>query len=156
MSIFKNKTFQIVVSFVVIALVAGVGSVFVSIGMPWFDALAKPSQWIPNVVIPIVWTIVYGLFAVINFFWIKNNGVSKTTTILMFVNAFLNLLWCLVFFTFNLTFVGNIFIILNLIAGILLWVSIYKENKLYSYILSLYPIWLSIATTLNLALWILN
>lgn len=156
MSIFKNKTFQIVVSFVVIALVAGVGSVFVSIGMPWFDALAKPSQWIPNVVIPIVWTIIYGLFAVINFFWIKNNGVSKTTTILMFVNAFLNLLWCLVFFTFNLTFVGNIFIILNLIAGILLWVSIYKENKLYSYILSLYPIWLSIATTLNLALWILN
>ena len=156
MSIFKNKTFQIVLSFVVIALVAGVGSVFVSIGMPWFDALAKPSQWIPNVVIPIVWTIVYGLFAVINFFWIKNNGVSKTTTILMFVNAFLNLLWCLVFFTFNLTFVGNIFIILNLIAGILLWVSIYKENKLYSYILSLYPIWLSIATTLNLALWILN
>ena len=156
MSIFKNKTFQIVVSFVVIALVAGVGSVFVSIGMPWFDALAKPSQWIPNVVIPIVWTIVYGLFAVINFFWIKNNGMSKTTTILMFVNAFLNLLWCLVFFTFNLTFVGNIFIVLNLIAGILLWVSIYKENKLYSYILSLYPIWLSIATTLNLALWILN
>ena len=156
MSIFKNKTFQIVVSFVVIALVAGVGSVFVSIGMPWFDALSKPSQWIPNVVIPIVWTIIYGLFAVINFFWIKNNGVSKTTTILMFVNAFLNLLWCLVFFTFNLTFVGNIFIILNLIAGILLWVSIYKENKLYSYILSLYPIWLSIATTLNLALWILN
>ena len=156
MSIFKNKTFQIILSFVVIALVAGVGSVFVSIGMPWFDALEKPSQWIPNVVIPIVWTIVYGLFAVINFFWIKNNGVSKTTTILMFVNAFLNLLWCLVFFTLNLTFVGNIFLILNLIAGILLWVSIYKENKLYSYILSLYPIWLSIATTLNLALWILN
>ena len=104
MSILKNKTFQIVVSFVVIALVAGVGSVFVSIGMPWFDALAKPTQWIPNVVIPIVWTIIYGLFAVINFFWIKNNGVSKTTTILMFVNAFLNLLWCLVFFTFNLHF----------------------------------------------------
>ena len=156
MSILKNKTFQIILSFVTIALVAGLGSVFVSIGMPWFNLLQKPTQWIPNVVIPIVWTIVYGLFAVVNFFWIKNSFISKTTTILMFVNAFLNLLWCLVFFTFKLTFLGNIVIILNLIAGILLLVSIYKENKTYAYVLSLYPIWLSIATTLNLALWILN
>ena len=156
MSIFKNKTFQIITSFVVIALVAGLGSIFVNIGMPWFEVLQKPTQWIPNVVIPIVWTIVYGLFAGINFFWIKNSGISKTTTILMIVNAFLNLLWCLVFFTLNLLFVGNIVIILNLIAGILLWVSSFKENKLYSYILSIYPIWLSIATTLNLTLWILN
>lgn len=156
MSILKNKTFQIILSFVTIALVAGLGSVFVSIGMPWFNLLQKPTQWIPNVVIPIVWTIVYGLFAVVNFFWIKNSFISKTTTILMFVNAFLNLLWCLVFFAFKLTFLGNIVIILNLIAGILLLVSIYKENKTYAYVLSLYPIWLSIATTLNLALWILN
>ncbi len=156
MSILKNKTFQIILSFVTIALVAGLGSVFVSIGMPWFNLLQKPTQWIPNVVIPIVWTIVYGLFAVVNFFWIKNSFISKTTTILMFVNAFLNLLWCLVFFTFKLTFLGNIVIILNLIAGILLLVSIYKENKTYAYVLSLYPIWLSIATTLNLTLWILN
>ena len=156
MSILKNKTFQIILSFVTIALVAGLGSVFVSIGMPWFNLLQKPTQWIPNVVIPIVWTIVYGLFAVVNFFWIKNSFISKITTILMFVNAFLNLLWCLVFFAFKLTFLGNIVIILNLIAGILLLVSIYKENKTYAYVLSLYPIWLSIATTLNLTLWILN
>lgn len=156
MDISKNKTFQIIISFVTIALVAGLGSLFVNLGMSWFDALQKPTQWLPNIVIPIVWTIVYGAFAVVNFFWIKNSFITKTTTTLMFANAFLNLLWCLSFFTFNLAFLGNIIIIFNLIAGILLWISIYKENKIYAYVLSIYPVWLSIATTLNLALWILN
>jgi tryptophan-rich sensory protein len=47
-------------------------------------------------------------------------------------------------------------IILNLIASIVLWLDIYKYNKNYAYFVAIYPIWLSIATTLNLAIWILN
>ncbi|MBQ9792950.1 MAG: tryptophan-rich sensory protein [Clostridia bacterium] len=156
MSLNKNQIIKIVISFAVILLVAVLGSVFVNIGMDWFNLLKKPSQWIPNIVIPIVWTIIYGLFAVVNFIWIKNDNIPKSTLILMIINAVLNVLWCLTFFALNLTFIGNIVIILNLIAGIILFVNIFKQNTIYGYILSLYPIWLSIATTLNLALWILN
>lgn len=152
----NSKTLHIILSFVFIAVVAGLGSLFVNLGMDWFNALSKPTQWIPNIVIPIVWTIIYIAFAVINFFWIKNSSIPKTTWILMIVNGILNILWCLIFFTLKQTFLGNIVIILNLIAGILLWISIYRTKKLYAYILSIYPIWLSIATTLNLATWILN
>ena len=152
----NSKTLHIILSFVFIAVVAGLGSLFVNLGMDWFNALSKPTQWIPNIVIPIVWTVIYIAFAVINFFWIKNSSIPKTTWILMITNGILNILWCLIFFTLKQTFLGNIVIILNLIAGILLWISIYKAKKLYAYILSIYPIWLSIATTLNLATWILN
>ena len=74
----------------------------------------------------------------------------------MIINGALNILWCLLFFTLKLTFVGNIAIIINLIAGIILWIAIWNEEKLYSYILAIYPVWLAIATTLNTALWILN
>ena len=52
-----------------IALVAVLGAVFVNIGMEWFNGLTKPSQWIPNIVISIVWTIVYLSFAVILIIW---------------------------------------------------------------------------------------
>ena len=152
----NSKTLHIILSFAFIAIVAGLGSLFVNLGMDWFNALSKPTQWIPNIVIPIVWTVIYIAFAIINFFWIKNSSIPKTTWILMIVNGVLNILWCLVFFTLKQTFLGNILIILNLIAGILLWISIYRTKKLYAYILSIYPIWLSIATTLNLATWILN
>ena len=90
------------------------------------------------------------------FFWIKDGVITKKVSVLFIVNGVLNVLWCLVFFTLKLTFLGNIVIILNLIASILLFIEIFKYKKLYVYWLSIYPIWISIATTLNLALWILN
>lgn len=152
----KNQTKKIIISFVVIILVAALGSVFVNLGMDWFNSLKKPTQWVPNVVIPIVWTVIYLSFAVINFIWLKNDDIPKSTVILMLINGVLNVLWCLTFFTLKLLLVGNIVILLNLIAGFVLIVDIYKYKKLFGYILSIYPIWLSIATTLNLALWILN
>lgn len=157
MNLNKNQIVKIVFSSVVILLVAVLGSVFVNIGMTWFNNLVKPSQWLANVLIPIVWTVIYSIFAVINFLWIKNDdNIPTNTTILMVINAVLNVLWCLVFFTFKQLFLGNIFIILNLIFGFTLIINILKQKTLYAYVLSIYPIWLSIATTLNLTLWISN
>lgn len=156
MKLSKNQVVGIIISSVSIITVAALGSLFVALGMEWFHSLAKPNQWIANIIIPIVWTIIYLSFAIVNFFWIKKSGIPKNTWILMIANGALNVLWCLLFFTLNLTFIGLISIILNLIAGILLWIDIFKHEKIYSYILTLYPIWLSIATTLNLALWMLN
>ena len=152
----RKQTTKIIISFGVIIAVAVLGSIFVSLGMDWFNALKKPTQWVPNVVIPIVWTVIYVTFAVINFIWLKREDIPTSTVVLMLINAVLNVLWCLTFFTLKLLFIGNIVIVLNLIAGFLLVVDIFKHKKLFGYILSIYPIWLSIATTLNLALWILN
>ena len=152
----RNQTKKIIISFVVIISVAVLGSVFVNLGMDWFNTLNKPTQWVPNIVIPIVWTVIYSAFAVINFIWFKNGEVPKSTVILMIINAALNVLWCLTFFTLKQLLIGNIVIVLNLIAGFVLLVDIFRSKKLYAYILSIYPIWLSIATTLNMALWILN
>ncbi|MDE6790498.1 MAG: tryptophan-rich sensory protein [Clostridia bacterium] len=140
----------------VIALVAGLGSLFVNLGMDWFNALTKPSQWLPNFVIPIVWSVVYITFGVIIFIWYKDDDIPTSTIVFLLINAVLNVLWCLTFFTLKQLFLGNIVILLNLIAGFALIVDIIKYNKIYGYILSIYPIWLSVATTLNLALWILN
>lgn len=152
----RGQTEKIIISFAVVISVTVLGSVFVNLGMEWFNSLKKPTQWVPNVVIPIVWTIIYSAFAVINFVWIKDDGIPKSTVVLMIVNAVLNVLWCFTFFTLNLLLIGNIVILLNLIAGFALIINIFKSQKLYGYILSVYPIWLCIATTLNLALWILN
>ena len=152
----KNKFLNALWVILPVALVAGLGSVFVNLGMDWFNALAKPTQWIPNIVIPIVWTVVYLLFVVILIVWQNQTKISNKTLGLLIANGVLNVLWCLVFFTLNLTFFGNIVIILNLIAGFLLVLDIAKQKKLFSLVLLVYPIWLSIATTLNLALWILN
>ena len=153
-----NKTFikKLLTTIIPVILVALIGSLFVNLGMDWFNSLVKPSQWIPNWIIPVVWSIIYTITGIILFNWVDKDEMPKSTIILFIVNGILNILWCLLFFTLNLTFVGLIAIILNLIFGYLLLFNIKKYKPVYFYWLFIYPIWLSIATSLNLALWILN
>ena len=150
-----KKSFQITLSLVGIILVAGLGSLFVNLGMEWFNTLTKPSQWIPNIVIPIVWTIIYVLASIVLVLRINMEEDNHAINALFIINGILNVLWCLCFFTLKLTFIGNIVIILNLVLAYLLVIHLLKERKLYGYLLSIYPLWVSIATTLNTALWIL-
>ena len=145
-----------IISTVGVILVAGLGTLFTQLGMGWFDTLQKPSQWIPSFVIPIIWTIIYLSFAVILFLWQQRQNLPLKTIVLLVVNGVLNVLWCLLFFTLQQLFVGNIIIVINTIFAFLLVSDIYKQDNKYGLILSLYPVWLSLATTLNLAVWILN
>lgn len=139
-----------------VILVAILGSVFVNLGMEWFDGLIKPTEWVPNILIPIVWTVIY--LVAIAYLWLalNRNGINKELAILLGVNGLLNVVWCLTFFTLNSLLGGLVFILLNLIAGTVLLIELSKDNKLYSYMLMIYPLWLSLATCLNLACWILN
>lgn len=148
-----NKFLKIVLPIIV---VAGLGSLFVMLGMDWFADLNKPLQWIPDFIIPIMWTIIYVSFGVILWRWVDKAKLPTKTIVLLVVNGVLNVLWCLLFFALKQTLGGNIVIILNLIFAILLWKDINKQERVYSYVLSLYPIWLSLATSLNTAIWILN
>lgn len=152
----KNNFLRIVNVVAPIVIVAVFGSIFVNLGMDWFNALTKPSQWILNWIIPVVWTVIYIIFAVILIVWSGKEEIPISTKTLLIINGILNILWCLAFFALKLTLLGNIVIVFNLIFGFALWVNIFHKKRTYAYWISIYPIWLSIATTLNLAMWILN
>lgn len=153
---FLKNNLNIIITLVAVFFVAGLGSLFVNMGLEWLEGLNKPSEWIPNFVIPIVWSIIYLSFAIIFSILLKQKLVSKKLIILSIVNGTLNILWCLVFFTLNQLLLGNILIILNAFFGVLLLLEMIKTSKLYVNLLWIYPIWLFVATTLNLSLWILN
>ena len=150
----NNK--NIIILCLLILLVAGIGGIFVRLGMEWFNTLLKPNEWIPNFVIPIMWTIIYILFAIFLSISIKNKSLSTNVVILSVINGVLNILWCLVFFALNQLLLGNIIIIINAFFGTLLVNEMIKNNKWYFYLSAIYPIWLYLATSLNTALWILN
>ncbi len=147
---------SVLYSFVPVIVVAVLGSVFVGFGMDWFGVLSKPTQWIPDFIIPIVWTVIYLLTATVLFLWHRHGCVPKDIVVLFILNGVLNVLWCLIFFTLQLTLLGLIAIVLNLIFGYYLILKIRGENLLYFSLMFAYPVWLSIATCLNLAVWILN
>lgn len=151
-----SKKLKIILSIGGVLLVAVLGTIFVNIGMDWFNSLEKPSQWISNFVIPIVWSVIYLSAGIVLFLWHSKSNIPLKTSILFIINGALNVLWCLIFFTLRLTFLGNIVIIINLIFAYIILVDIFKQNKVYGYMLALYPVWLSLATSLNIAIWILN
>lgn len=152
----KQYIWNIIFTVVAILIVAGLGSLFVNIGLEWFDNLVKPSQWLPDFVIPIMWSVIYIAFAIILILWQKNENLPKNIFVLLIINGALNVLWCLIFFTLKQLLLGNIIILINSLFAIALIYEISKCKKIYSYVLSVYPIWCCLATTLNLAVWILN
>lgn len=152
----KNETKKIILTIVSIVVVAVLGSVFVNLGANWFAGLNKPSQWLPDFIIPIVWTVIYISFSIVLSVWIGKENLPKSVIVLLVLNGLFNVLWCLMFFALKLTFIGNVVIVLNLVLAYALILEIKKYKPIYSLILSVYPIWISLATTLNLALWILN
>ncbi len=153
---FLKNNLNIILTWLFIFFVAGLGSLFVNLEMAWYEGLNKPSQWIPNIVIPIMWTVIYLSFGIILTILYKNQQINKRIIVLGIINGLMNILWCLVFFTLNQLLLGNIIIILNAFFGILLLCEMVKIKFWYVNILWLYPIWLLLATTLNNALWILN
>ena len=156
MKLTKKDTFNIILIIASVLLVAGLGSLFVNLGMEWYSKLNTPTQWIPNIVIPIVWTIIYILFAIVFSLLYKEVFVDKKMLILSIINGVLNVLWCLVFFTLNQLLLGNILIILNAFFATFLVIEMLRTERWYANLLLIYPIWIYIATSLNLALWILN
>lgn len=152
----KQKIVSYIVIIVSILIVAGLGSVFVNLGIDWFNTLNKPSQFVPNWLIPVVWSVIYAIFAIVLCLWVSKKPIPKNIVWQLVINGVFNILWCLTFFTLNLTFLGNVTIVLLLIMAYVLIISINKYEKTYSYFTAIYPIWVSIATTLNMALWILN
>ena len=154
----ENKKFIVtsIITNLIIVLVAVLGSVFVGLGIDWYSTLIKPTEWPPSFLFGIVWTVIYVLTAITLFVWQKHSKVPTVIYVLFIVNGILNVLWCLIYFTINQLFISLIIILLNLIAAVLLVAKINKTNGFYAALLLIYPVWISIATTLNLATWVLN
>lgn len=139
-----------------VAIVVLLGSIFTNMGLDWLKSLNKPNEWLKDYVIPIIWGIIYSLFIIFLIYITNKEELNKPLKYLLYINGLLNIVWCLTFFTLNSILLGLILIILNLISSILLIKEIFKINKKWGYVLLLYPSWLSIATCLNLSIWILN
>ncbi len=144
----------------IVFIIAVLGNYFTSQGLdPWYRNLTKP-DWTPSGgFIGAVWTFLYFLvaFSVILFFnRYKKEKNFKLIIYLFILNGFLNMTWSLLFFGFNYLFLSFIHInLLNLTIVFLIFL-IWPISKKISVMLFPYFVWVSVATTLNYFIWILN
>lgn len=153
---FKKNYKNLLISFGGVFLVAFLGGLLVDTNSAWFNSLIKPSFYPPNFLFSFMWTILYILLAVALYLVLKQN-VSKKTITLFVINGVLNVLWNLVFFSFNSAFLGVIVLVILIIFAYFLLKNLYENNYKASFYLVLpYFLWLFFAFLLNYAIYFLN
>ena len=123
---------------------------------PWYSLIIKPTFNPPEWVFAPVWITLYVVMSVaIWLIWINPKRVEKIIYI-YFIHLLINGSWSIFFFGLHLILVS--LIIIGIIIFFVIWLIklYYPINKLSSFLMIPYLIWLSYAFVLNFYIFILN
>ncbi len=143
---------KLVVSFSVVAGLVLISMILTKNTMTLYDEIIKPDLAPPAILFPIVWTILYFIFALTLYRFKDNKGI----TAVLILNLVINVIWPILFFRFELVLFSAFWLILIILTLIIALLKIYKEDKLFAYINLPYLIWLFFALYLNLMIFFLN
>lgn len=143
----------LIVSFILVFLVAFVGSLFTSpnTSTDWYESI-KPDITPPSFIFPIVWNILFVLIAISLYFSCVNAKDKKAKWWVrgtFLTNFILNILWSVIYFGLKnpkAAFVEIIFLWLSIIS---MMVVAYKVDKKAGWLLVPYFLWVTFASVLN-------
>lgn len=118
-----------------------------------YQYLNKPLLSPPKILFPIMWSIIYILLGISYYLYKKRND---KTPYLYYIGLFVNLIWSIIFFIFELRFISVLWIILLDILVYLTLKEFKKVNKISFYLNIPYFIWCLFATYLTIGIYILN
>lgn len=155
----KSKILKLLASLALPLILGAIAGLYTADAIPeWYKGLNRPSFSPPNWLFGPVWTILYILMG-ISLFLIWKQGVSKERNIAMFVfllQLLLNFAWSFIFFYYNMIGLALIEIILLWISILVMLILFYKIKPMAAYLNIPYLLWVSFATILTAAYFILN
>jgi translocator protein len=124
----------------------------------WYQALNKPSWNPPSWLFGPVWTTLYTLMGIAAWLIWKDFGFSDAKTALSFflVQLVLNGLWSQIFFGMQEPGWAFAEIILLLAAIVVTTILFFRKNRAAGWLMVPYIAWVSFATVLNGAIWLMN
>ena len=152
----KLKTYGLFILFT--ELVGVIAGLFTSMGMDAYKSVEKPALTPPDILFPIVWTILYALMGISAArIWLSPPTKERNHGLIVWgAQLFFNFFWSLIFF--NLQAYGFAFIwILILWALIIGMIYIFNKTDRLAAVLQIpYLIWVTFAAYLNFMVWMLN
>lgn len=155
-----KKLIKLVSSILICQLAGIIGSFFtVSSISGWYIDLNKPLLNPPNWVFGPVWITLYFLMGIALFLvWNKelDKPFNRNAFILFIIQLVFNSLWSIVFFGMHQLLI-SVFVII--ILWLLIFINIVQFGKISeaaAYLLLPYILWVSFASYLNIAIYILN
>lgn len=124
----------------------------------WYSTLNKPSFNPPNYLFGPVWSVLYILMGIGLYLILQTpKSAMRTKSIMLFaVQLILNLSWSFIFFNAQSPFAALIIIGILWIAILMMMIYFHTLSPIASYLQIPYLLWVSFATVLNAAIWILN
>lgn len=138
-------------------LVAGVGSTMTDLG-PWYRALRQPSWSPPDWAFPAAWTTVYAFTVAAGVTAWRASWPGERTRLvtLLAFNAFLNILWSLLFFRLHRPDWALVEVVVFWLSIVLLIAIGGRRSRPARLLLLPYLGWVSLASALNAAIVVLN
>ncbi len=151
---------KLVVSIVACQAAGAIGSIFTTPAIPtWYAALEKPFFTPPNWLFAPAWITLYVLMAIAAFL-IWRQGLEhkevKVALLVFLVQLILNALWSVVFFGLQSPLWGMVVILALWVAILLTILRFFKLSTAAGALLLPYILWVSFASALNIAVWVLN
>lgn len=123
----------------------------------WYPHLIKPYGTPPDLVFPLVWTILYIFMALaLTLLWMSETTQKKAAFLFFVLQLALNFIWSWLFFCLHRPFLALIDIGFLWICIFLTICYFWKHTRYGSYLLLPYLAWVTYALYLNLFIWIYN
>jgi tryptophan-rich sensory protein len=138
--------------------VASLGALMTDLG-PWYQGLRKPAWQPPDWLFGPVWTLIFALAAlsaVLAWQSARTRAARRWIVGLFGLNAFLNILWTMLFFRFHRPDWALLEVGLLWLSIAVLMVVLAPHSRAASWLLAPYLAWVTFAAALNLAVAELN
>ena len=124
----------------------------------WYATLNKPFFNPPNYIFGPVWTLLYVLMGISLFLiWKSPDGNLRNMALAIFIiQITLNFVWSFFFFYFHWTAIALFDIVILWISIILMIIAFLRIDKTAALFQIPYLLWVSFASVLNAAIWLLN
>ncbi len=155
----KFNIFKLISCLVLTVGLGGAGGYFtVNEIKSWFVTLNKPSFNPPNYLFGPVWSLLYFLMGIsLYLIWQQPPSTQRKQAITIFLIQFaLNVSWSFIFFKEHQILWALVDIIVLWLLILITIFSFAKLNKTAAWLLVPYISWVSFATLLNAAIWLLN
>ena len=155
----KFNIFKLISCLVLTLSLGGAGGYFtVNEIKSWFVTLNKPSFNPPNYLFGPIWSLLYFLMGIsLYLIWQQPRSTQRKQAITIFLIQFaLNVSWSFIFFKQHQILWALVDIIALWLFILITILSFAKLNKTAAWLLVPYISWVSFATLLNAAIWLLN
>ena len=158
MNINKSKTKVYGISIVIALVVGGLSALLTNMGMDQYRLAEKPALTPPEIVFPIVWSILFVLMGISAArVWIASEERQRNGGLLLYlIQLVVNFFWSVIFFNFQAYGFAFFWLLFLWLLVLLMIISFSKTDKIAAYLQIPYLLWLTFAAYLNFMVWMLN